>query len=454
MIFLKRRRLIFWLIKAYIKRWRKTILISFVFGLLAFFLLRYGVNYFVPLLPFVHEEKIGIEGAYTIDTLPATIISKVSTGLTKFDANYKPIPAVAKSWEIKDNGKTYIFYLKDNIYFSDKTKLTSELIKYNFIDVNTQTPNDSTIVFRLKNSYSPFLVTVARPIFKSGFVGIGDYKVQSVKLNGDFVQSITLRSLKQQKTVLIYQFYPTQEALKTAFVLGEIDKAINLTDVKYKDTSFEKFPSVNVSRRLDDQNLVTLFYNTTDKNLSDKRLREAIAYAIPDNFMQGYRNHGPFSPKSWVSSPNLVTYTQDFEHAKLLLDNSDSFKSNKNGIAFELKTIPKYEGLAEIIKTNLKKLKINIKIKVVDSLPTEFQMFLGDFRVPRDPDQYILWHSSQEDNITKYKNLRIDKLLEDGREVASIEERKKLYTDFQKYLLDDPPATFLLFPYLYDVSRK
>ncbi len=454
MIFLKRRRLIFWLIKAYIKRWRKTILISFVFGLIAFFLLRYGVNYFVPLLPFVHEEKIGIEGAYTIDTLPSTIISKVSVGLTKFDANYKPIPGVAKKWEIKDNGKTYIFYLKDNINFSDKTKLTSDLIKYNFIGVNTQTPNDSTIVFRLKNSYAPFLVTVTRPIFKSGFVGIGDYKVQSVKLNGDFVQSITLRSLKQQKTVLIYQFYPTQEALKTAFVLGEIDKAINLTDVKFKDTSFEKFQGVNVSRRLDDQNLVTLFYNTIDKNLSDKRLREAIAYAIPDKFMQGYRNHGPFSPKSWVNSPNLATYTQDFEHAKLLLDNSDSFKANKNGIAFELKTFPKYESLAKIIQNNLKKLNIHIKITVVDSLPTQFQMFLGDFRVPRDPDQYILWHSSQEDNITKYKNLRIDKLLEDGREVNSIEERKKLYTDFQKYLLDDPPATFLLFPYLFDVSRK
>jgi peptide/nickel transport system substrate-binding protein len=350
--------------------------------------------------------------------------------------------------------KTYIFYLKDNVYFSDKTKLKSELIKYNFIDVETQTPNPSTIIFRLKSSYAPFLVTVARPIFKSGFVGLGDYKVQSVKLNGDFVQSITLRSVKQQKNVLIYQFYPTQEALKTAFTLGEISEAMSLTDIKYKETKFDKFSNIDVTKRLDDQNLVTLFYNTTDKNLSDKRLREAISYAIPDKFEEGYRNYGPFSPKSWINSSNLARYQQDFEHSNLLLENSDSFKGNKNGVAFELKTFPKYLSIADIIKKNLEKINIKLKITVVDTLPSDFQMFLGDFRVPRDPDQYILWHSSQENNISKYKNLRIDKLLEDGRQIVDMEERKKIYTDFQKYLLDDPPATFLLFPYQYDIKRK
>ena len=35
------------------------IFVSFIIGLLGFFILRYGVNYFIPLLPFVSEEKIG-----------------------------------------------------------------------------------------------------------------------------------------------------------------------------------------------------------------------------------------------------------------------------------------------------------------------------------------------------------------------------------------------------------
>lgn len=453
MIFLKRKRLIFWLLKAYLKRWRKTIFISFLVGLLAFFLFRYGVNYFIPLLPFVNEEKIGIEGAYTVDNLPPTIITKVSRGLTKLDQNYNVVSDAAQKWEIRDKGKTYIFYLKDNIYFSDKTKLISDLIKYNFIDVVTQTPNKSTIIFKLKNSYSPFLVTVSRPIFKSGFVGIGDYKVSSINLNGNFVQSISLRSLKENNKILTYQFYPTQEALKTAFVLGEVKKAIGLTDIMFDKISFSKFQNVSISKSLDDLNLVTLFYNIKDKNLSEKRLREALSYGLADNFIQGKRNHGPFSPKSWVSDSGLASYEQDFEHSKLLLDQSDAFKNNKQ-LNFELSTFPKYVEIAKKIQTEWKKVGINVKITTVDVFPNTFQIFLGDFIVPKDPDQYILWHSDQQSNITGYKNLRIDKLLEDGRQTLDISERKKIYFDFQKYLLDDPPASFLLFPYQYEVTRK
>lgn len=453
MIFLKRKRLVFWLLKAYAKRWRRTIFVSFLIGILVFFLIRYGLNYFIPLLPFINEQKIGIEGAYTVDNLPQTILSKVSGGLTKLDDHYNVLPNVSNSWEIRDGGKTYIFYLKKDIYFSDKSKLVSDSVNYNFSDVSIQRPNESTIVFRLKSKYSPFLVTVSRPIFKKGFIGLGEFKVVSINLNGDFVQSISLRSIKNPSSVLIYQFYPTQESLKTAFVLGEIKTAIGLSNMEFNNNSLDKFPNVEVSKTVNDQELITLFYNTLDKDLSDKRLREAIGYAMPDDLSLGQRNYGPFSPKSWVVEDGLTSYSQDIDHAKLLLSQSDSFKGNKR-LEFELKTYRKYILLANIIKSNLEKIGLKIKVTVVDSFPDSFQMFLGNYMVPKDPDQYMLWHSGQTENITGYKNLRIDKLLEDGRQTIDNSERKKIYSDFQKYLLDDPPATFLLFPFSYKVTRK
>ncbi|MEK7092766.1 MAG: peptide-binding protein, partial [Patescibacteria group bacterium] len=89
-----------------------------------------------------------------------------------------------------------------------------------------------------------------------------------------------------------------------------------------------------------------------------------------------------------------------------------------------------------------------------DSVPSDFQIFLGDFQLSKDPDQYSLWHSSQPQNISNYQNLRIDKLLEDGRKTTDIEKRRKIYEDFQKYLLADSPASFLFFPYEYDLIRK
>jgi peptide/nickel transport system substrate-binding protein len=101
-----------------------------------------------------------------------------------------------------------------------------------------------------------------------------------------------------------------------------------------------------------------------------------------------------------------------------------------------------------------KKIGMQVRIEEVDSLPSDFQMYLGDFTLPRDPDQYTVWHSNQVNNITKFKNLRIDKLLEDGRQTTDFQTRQKIYFDFQKYLLDEQPASFLFFPYVYEITRK
>ena len=52
------------------------------------------------------------------------------------------------------------------------------------------------------------------------------------------------------------------------------------------------------------------------------------------------------------------------------------------------------------------------------------------------------------------KNVRIDKLLEDGRKYINPTDRKKEYLDFQKIMADELPAAFLYYPYGYTVSRR
>lgn len=455
MIFLKRRRLVTWLLKAYFKKWRKTIFISFLVGLVVFFILRFGVNYFIPLIPFTQQETIGMVGAYTTDNLPSSILENVSKGLTQVAQDDSIKPSLATSWEIRDNGKTYVFHLKKNLAFSDGTKFTSDQVKYNFSNVSVEKPDPYTIIFNLKAAYSPFLVTVSRPIFKSGFVGIGDYRINSINLNGTFVQSISIVSVKGKNKEIVYQFYPTDDSLKTAIALGDVDRVIGLRNLTIRNKALSSFKNLIVAKYVNYSNLVTLFYNTQDSVLSDKRLREALTYTMPDNFSYGQRNYGSFSPKSWVNQDRLPTYQQDFEHAKLLLNESES-SSKGATLKIELKTLPQFKALAYEVKSVWAKVGVETDIKIVDTLPINFQVFLGEFNVTKDPDQYTLWHSSQinMDNITNYKNLRIDKLLEVGRQTNNIDERKKTYADFQKYLLDDAPATFLYFPYEYEITKK
>lgn len=447
-----RRRLLYWLIKAYIKKWGKAILFYFFVGLLIFFFIRLTYHFVASRIPLGKKELIGMVGAHTLNNLPPSLLYEVSSGLTYVPDDGLPKPDIAKSWKIYNEGKAYVFYLSKDRKFSDGKEVTSDTINYNFLDAQVLKPNKDTIVFKLKESFAPFLVTVSRPIFKNGFQGVGEYEIKDLKLNGNFVGSITLSPVSDPYKTKTYQFYPTLEALKTAYALGEVTTAKGLLDTSFDKTSFALFPNTFSVKKTNYDRLVTLFYNTTDAVLSDKKVRSALSYAIPDDFSYGKRAHSPISPKSFFYA-DFYDRREDLIHARLLLSESNTASKGAN-VTLTIKVLPQYRKTADKIANNWKQIGITTKIEEVQSLPSVFQIFLGDFNVPRDPDQYSLWHSSQDNNITNYKNLRIDKFLEDGRKTMDINSRKKIYFDFQKYLLDDTPASFLYFPYEYEITRK
>lgn len=447
-----RKRLIYWLIKAYFKRWGKSIFIYFGIGLFVFFLLNLSLPYFKTHLPFTKKETIGMVGPYTVDSLPQEVLTKISKGLTKTESDGTVKPDIAERWKIAPNGKAYAFYLRKNIYFSDGVNLTSRDINYNFADVTVMRPDKHTIVFTLKDVYAPFLTTVNKPIFKKGYVGVGDYKIKKIQLNGNFIESVELYSEKQHKVLEYQLFYPTSSSLKTAFVLGEASKITNLPDLNFASTTLDAFKNTVIEKKTDHAKLATIFYNLKDGNLSSKALREGLSYAIPDTFSQGERNASPLPYFSYAYQPGN-TNREDLEHAKLLIDKSGvSTASGKLKLTIDV--LVKYKDTAKIIADTWKKINIETDINIVNRVPVNFQVFLGEFNVSSDPDQYVLWHSSQIKNITHYDNPRIDKLLEDGRKELDVRKRILIYADFQKYLLSDPPASFLFFPYYYDVSRK
>lgn len=448
-----RQRLLIWLIKAYIKRWGRNIIIFFGIGLFIFLILKVVLSSFITRLPFVEKEVIAMVGPYTVDDLPEEILSIISKGLTRTTKDGSIKPDIAEKWKIAPNGKAYAFYLRKNVHFSDGTSLTSDDINYDFKGVSIIRPDKHTIAFHLKDNYSPFLTTVSRPIFKKGFVGVGEYKVKKVKLNGNFVESIELYSEKNHKDIIYQLFYPTIDSLKTAFGLGEVSKITNLPDINFKNTTFNSFKNANVAKKVNYNKLVTLFFNTKDSILSSKTLREGLWYTMPDSFPQGERNPSPLSHFSYTNQEGLNTYKQDLEHAKLLIDKSET-ATPSGEITLTINTLAKYEETAKIIADTWKKLNMDTKIRVVNEVPASFQVFLGEFNLSSDPDQYTLWHSSQINNITHYDNKRIDKLLEDGRKELDTKKRITIYSDFQKYIFSDPPALFLFFPYYYEVSKK
>lgn len=413
-------------------------------GVFIFFLLKF----LIPTLDFERDLRIGETGRYTIGNLPNPILRLIGNGLTQIDSEGNVIPDLASSWETTDKGKTWIFTLKDNIYWQDGDKVTSKTINYQFSDVSVKKPDDKTIIFMLDNTYSAFPFVVSNPIFKSGLLGTGEWKVEDISLNGSIVEQISMSSEKGES--LIYKFYPTEESAKTAFQLGEVDRVDDLFNVE-PFNSWEKF-KVNSSPNLDE--FVAVFFNTQDSILAEKEVRQALTYAIDKDRLGGTRAISPIAINSWAYNSQVKQYNYDPKKAKEMID---AYKktSNQSEIYINLTTSSLLLDKAEIIAENWRVVGVNVNLQVVGITPTDYQAFLAILDIPDDPDQYSLWHSTQTStNITHYQDVRIDKLLEDGRSEIDFTSRKKIYMDFQRFLVEDSPAAFLYYPTIYSVSRK
>lgn len=436
----KNIRRYYWLITEFTKRHYsvivRTVGIVLVLSLLATIFIKY-----VPSPR--HVTRVGMVGKYTLETLPLVIQQKLSQGLVKMDKG-EPLPALAKSWQITDDGKTYIFNLDPNISWSDGTSLRGSDISYNFKDVEIIKEQEQ-VTFKLKDPFAPFFYAVEKPILKNSEIGIGEYEIGKTIIYSSILQQVTLISTTDK---IIYKFYPTETSALTAFKLGEIDRLDNFSSIP---PDVEKEEKINIENNTDLEKIAVLFFNNNDSMLTSKPTRQALAYAIKDKDFGKKRILSPISSSSWAYNPLVKDYEYDAEKAKTLFGQD---VKDLNGVKIELKTTLQYLDAAESIATSWRDtLGIQVDVKVVTTITSDYQVLLADYAPPADPDQYTIWHSTQPTNFTHFTNLKVDKLLEDGRRTSDKKLRKEIYQDFQRFLLEDCPAVFLFNTSSYNLSR-
>ena len=66
------------------------------------------------------------------DMLSHEYIAQIFTGLVRLDDNLEPVPDIAERWEISDDGRTYTFYLRQDVVFHDGRKVTAADFKYSW----------------------------------------------------------------------------------------------------------------------------------------------------------------------------------------------------------------------------------------------------------------------------------------------------------------------------------
>jgi peptide/nickel transport system substrate-binding protein len=442
---------------ALLKKYYPTIILGLVLGITSFIILPQLIS---RLPKFRSVKREAVVGRYTLTNLPLSVQEKISIGLTSLDISGRVSPALATSWQATDSGKTYIFTLNPNINWQDGTSVRSQDIKYHFRDAIIDYPDSSHLVIRLQDSFSPLPSVVAKPIFKvtspsglfgqSKYIGLGSYRIQSYRKNGNYLESLVLSPLKNLSSLpeLHYVFYPSETQARTAYKLGLVDSIENLQEIG----DLQNWPNVKIIPRVTYDRYIAVFFNTQDAMLSGssgKNLRLALAYAI-DKSRWPNRAIGPISPLSWAANPDIKKYDQDLERAVALLG-----KVEKKPEQLSISTVPAYLGVADAVKKDWENLGFKAQVTVSPDIPTDFQILVMAQSVPLDPDQYNLWHSTQESaNLSRLKNPRIDKLLEDGRKTLDLSARKTIYQDFQKYLLEEAPAVFLYYPQDYLLTRN
>lgn len=392
-------------------------------------------------------KRIGIIGQFTPTNLPLFIQRHISRGLTSVGSDGIPKSDLALSWEATNSGKTYIFTLDSNTFWHTNAPVLASDVNYNIRNVTFSALSKDKLQATLDAPYSPFLTLVSKPIIGRGLNGFGIYKVDRVKLNGPNVQFMRLVAAHDTKLPTFeYRFYKTEAQAITAFAMGDVSEIDEFTDT----SSFLHWNTVSINAQIKENRIVALYFNLKNQRLSDKSFRQGLAYAVPE--LPYARVYSPINDNSWAYTDTIRRYDYDSARAKKLFSQIPSATSSAE---LTITTFSQYLDTANSIAESWTALGIPTQVKVENEVPADYQVLLSAQDIPPDPDQYPFWHSTQtQTNITGYVNVKIDKLLEDGRQEQSQEKRKKIYADFAHRLTEDVPAVFLYHPKTYSVIRR
>ncbi len=447
MTLLRKGRLIFLIVRELGLKYTKALALGFASGLvlsLAFFRLFPIIRqqWFIPV------DRIGVVGDFTPATLPLTIQEYISEGLTNVRPDGTLGPGLATSWTATDSAKTFIFTLRRDAVWHSGKKVTAADINYNIRNVAFSPIDQFTLRANLTAPYSAFPVVVAKPLFLNALTGFGGYKVSNIQLNGNsivYLKLVPVDGANQHERE--YRFYTTEAEAILAYKLGEINELDDLT----ASGDLIGWGTSTVTTEVNYNRIISVYFNVTNRQLADKSVRQALAYAIPYR-TDMTRAYSPISKASWAYSDNIKKYTFDMAAAKKITGTTDEGSPSAH---LTISTFAPYLSDAQSIAASWTTLGFTTDVRVENSIPDDYQVLLSAQDVPPDPDQYPLWHSTQkETNITNYANVKIDKLLEDGRQEMDIAKRKTIYADFQRYITEDIPAAFLYYAKSETIRRR
>lgn len=444
------------------------------------------------------------------DSTSHQIAGLVYNGLVKYDRNLKIVGDLAESWEISPDGLNIVFHLRKGVKWHDGHPFTAQDVQFTYqVTIDPKTPtayagdflkvkkltvlDDHTVRVSYDKPFAPALMSWSSPVLPRHLlagqdiissplsrhpVGTGPYRFREWVAGQKIVLAANPDYFEGRPYIdgYIMRIIPDTATMFLELRAGGIDQ-MGLTPLQYtRQTENNLFRKQYRKYRYLSFSYVYMGYNLKNPLFADRRVRQAIAYAVDKEEMirgvllgLGQPATGPYKPGTWAYNGRVRTYPYDPGRAKALLAEAGWRDSDGDGIldrdgkpfTFEIITNQGNEvraKCAEIIQKQLADVGIKVKIRIL-----EWAAFVNDFinkrrfeatilgwSIPQDPDIYDVWHSSKtgpdELNFISYKNDEVDRLIEKGRGVFDRKERKKCYDRIQEILAEEQPYLFLYVP--------
>ncbi|MDP9372298.1 MAG: ABC transporter substrate-binding protein [Chloroflexota bacterium] len=415
------------------------------------------------------------------------------------------IPGLAERWEISNDRLTYTFHLRKDVKFHDGTTFNAEAVKLNwdrgFDDkspvFNPQTKSllnptlkwvkeyravdDNTFAVTLKNPFASFLLHMSseslgiispEALKKHGNqnignnpTGTGPYRFVSREPGGKVDLERNKEYWGEQPYLDKVVIRPITEggARAAALQAGEVDFIVvvppDSTEALQKDSKLEvAFAGP--------PHIWFWMLNTRDTETKDKRVRQALNYAVNreglvEDILGGTAlpAGSPIPPGNPAYNRDAKGYTFDREKAKALLKEA--------GVPMPLKLkgfIPQSGSgmmvpvpMDEFIQSNLRDIGVEVEFEVM-----EWGSFISRARKGLQNGEAFLntsWGSNDmywleemfssalhppAGNVrTWYANAEVDKLLDQARGEGDQQKRIALYQQAEALVVDDAPWLFV-----------
>ncbi len=353
------------------------------------------------------------------------VYANIFEGLTRIDKNGVVKPALASSWTVSDDQKTYTFHLQKGVTFHDGASFEAEDVVFSLNRARAEeSVNAQKALFKPIESVTAkdphtVVVTLSQPT--GGFLfnlGWGDAVIvdpASAELNksnpigtGPFKFT---KWVKGDRIVMVRNdaYWGTPAKLKTATIKIIPDPAAAVSAMMAEDIdAYANFPAPESLEQFKSDPRFSVVIGSTEGEtilstnnqkgpFKELKVRQAIAHAIDrkaiiDGAMFGYGTPigTHFAPHHPAYVDLISTHPYDLEKAKQLLAEAGYPDGFKGVIKLPPPSYARRGG--EIVASQLRKIGIDLEI-----VPVEWAQWLDQVFKNRDYDLTIVSHTEPMD---------------------------------------------------------